>query len=159
MIILGIDPGSSRLGFGVIEDNNGQIKLLSYGTIENSEKENKNKLTRIANQLEELIKLWKPEKAGVEKIFFTKNQKTGIQVAEARGVIIHSLAKNNINIKEYRPQEIKNCLTGNIKADKKSVAKMVKYFLKIDALEGHDDASDALAIAITRSFDKDFFRN
>ncbi len=155
MIILGVDPGTSRIGYGIIKSEGNKLSLLDYGTIEPKEKEIKFKFLEINNSLEALIKLWKPEKAGIEKIFFTKNQKTGISVAEARGVIMHCLLKNGINTKEYRPQDIKMSVTGYGSADKTSVAKMVKTILKLDKLEGYDDSWDAIAISLTRAFDKD----
>ncbi|MST04406.1 MAG: crossover junction endodeoxyribonuclease RuvC [Candidatus Pacebacteria bacterium] len=155
MIIIGIDPGTSRIGYGIIKSESNKLSLLDYGTIEPKSKEIKFKFLEINDSLEALIKLWQPKKAGIERIFFTKNQKTGISVAEARGVIMHCLLKNGINTKEYRPQDIKQAVTGYGAADKISVAKMVKTILKIGDLKGYDDSWDALAISLTRAFDKD----
>ncbi|MDP3901713.1 MAG: crossover junction endodeoxyribonuclease RuvC [bacterium] len=146
MKILGIDPGTNRIGYGLINDR--PLKLIDYGVLEIKERSSK-KFLLLAEGLERLITDFKPDFAGVEKIYFAKNQKTAIEVAQARGIILYLLLKNKIAFAEYGPQEIKSAVTGYGLADKKAVAKLVAKLLQIDKLHGHDDASDALAIAIT----------
>ena len=147
MRILGIDPGTSRIGYGFIETNG--LKLIRYGVIEAKEKTLAEKIVNFSGQLEKLVGDLNPELAAIEKLYFAKNQKTAIDVAQARGVILSLLLKRNILIREYSPNEVKSNITGYGLADKKGVAKMVKAILKINELPGYDDASDALAIAIT----------
>lgn len=146
MKILGIDPGTSRIGFGCISDR--PLTLITYGTIEIKERSNK-KFLLLSEKLEKLIKKLRPNIAAIEKIYFVKNQKTAIEVAQARGIIMLSMLKNNIPVSEYGPQEVKQSVTNYGLADKKSVAKLVSKLLNISDFKGYDDSSDALAIAIT----------
>jgi len=146
MKILGIDPGTSRIGFGFISDQ--PLTLITYGTIEIKEKSNK-KFLLLSERMDELIEELRPNAAAIEKIYFVKNQKTAIEVAQARGIIMLSILKKGIPVSEYGPQEIKRSVTNYGLADKKSVAKLVGKLLNINDLKGYDDASDALAIAIT----------
>ncbi|MDE2001200.1 MAG: crossover junction endodeoxyribonuclease RuvC [Patescibacteria group bacterium] len=163
MIILGIDPGSTRIGYGVI-DAGRELRLIAYGVIEISRKKVRSDnpfgtsgndlaglLRKASTELAQLIATYHPEKAGIEKLYFAKNVKTGIEVAQARGVLIGELARHNLPIEEFTPSEIKSAVTGYGNADKKSVAKMVAKLLRIESVKGYDDASDALAVAITTS--------
>lgn len=147
MRILGIDPGTSRIGYGFIETDG--LKLISYGVIEAKEKTLAEKMVNLSGQLEKLVSDFTPELAAIEKVYFAKNQKTAIDVAQARGAILSLLLQKGISVKEYSPNEVKGNVTGYGLADKKAVAKMVKAILKVADLPGYDDASDALAIAIT----------
>jgi len=163
MIILGIDPGTTRIGFGVIsetsEPGKGKVlKLVDYGIIEGKSNEELSKsICENCKNLSKIIKKYKPDIAGIEKIFFSKNVKTGIAVAQNRGALILELAKANIKIKELSPSEIKSLVTGYGMADKKAVSKMASTILGIkDGLKGYDDASDAVAIAIATVFSKNF---
>lgn len=151
MKILGIDPGTSRIGYGLIEKGR-ELKLIKYGVIEVKAKKATDKLFEMAGKLSALIEKEKPDIAGVEKLFFAKNQKTALSVSEARGVIIYLLLKKNVEVREVMPREVKLAVTSYGFADKIAVARMVKKILKIDELKGHDDASDALAIAITAAY-------
>lgn len=146
MKILGIDPGTSRIGYGLINDR--PLKMIAYGVIETSEKTNKKFLT-LGEKVEKLIDELKPDAAAIEKIYFAKNQKTAIEVAQARGIMIFLLLKKRIPVAEYGPQEIKSAVTSYGLADKKAVARMVSKILNVEKLKGYDDASDALAVAIT----------
>lgn len=148
MRILGIDPGTSRIGFGVIETAGG-LRLLDYGVIEAKEKTLTEKIANFSKKFEKLIKDFTPELAAVEKLFFAKNQKTALAVAQARGILMASLVNQNIPIVEYGPTEVKLNVTGYGLADKAAVARMVKIILKVSDLTGYDDAIDAIAIAIT----------
>lgn len=158
MIILGIDPGTTRIGFGVISEENGKLKLIDYGVIEGRSKQEISVcVLENCQKLSKIIKKYKPEVAGIEKIFFAKNIKTGIDVAQSRGALILELAKAGIKIKELSPSEIKSSVTGYGLADKRSVSKVAAMILGIkDGLKGYDDASDAVAIAIATAFSKTF---
>lgn len=149
MKILGIDPGTSRIGFGLIEATGPNLELLTYGIIEAKDKTITGKITELSTQFRKLLLETTPDFAAVEKLFFAKNQKTALDVAQARGVILSLLLEKGIPLAEYAPNEVKIQVTGYGLADKQGVAKMVKTILKVSELPGHDDASDALAVAIT----------
>ena len=149
MTILGIDPGTTRVGYGVIRKNGLGLSFVSAGILSVSDKKNSGEaLFEIKKELDKVIKKFKPEAVAVEKLFFAQNQKTAIKVAEARGVIILSAAEAGLEIKEFSPNEMKSAITGHGFADKRAVLKMVKLILKEPGLKVIDDASDALALAI-----------
>lgn len=154
MKILGIDPGSSRTGFGLITDH--PLQLLKSGVIDLKEKDINKKIFYLASYYEELLTNLKPDLVAIEKIFFTKNTKTAIEVAQARGALVFLTLKNKIRLVEYGPMQVKQTITNYGLADKKAVAKMVAAVLKIDQLKGFDDISDAVAIAITAAHNKSY---
>lgn len=168
MIILGIDPGSTRIGYGAISlgrpaglAKNKKLSLIGYGTIEinpthktmyGAQRKGADKLIlEAAENLRKIIKKYKPSIIGVEKLYFMKNIKTGIEVAQTRGALILEIARHGIPVEEFSPSEIKLSVAGYGLADKKAVSKMAAVFLglKNQKLKGYDDASDALATAIT----------
>jgi len=152
LIILGIDPGYGLVGFGVIEREKGNIKMLDFGCITTSKDDNLSKRLEIISQcMHILIDKWKPDEMAIEKLFFNKNITTGIPVAQARGVIILAAQEKKIPIYQYTPQNIKMALTGMGKADKKQMQFMVKTILGLQEVPKPDDAADALAIAICHS--------
>lgn len=152
MIILGIDPGLGLVGFGIIEKNGGNIKVLDFGCISTSKDDKLSKrLEIISNCMKILIEKWKPDEMAIEKLFFNKNITTGIPVAQARGVILLSAQERGIPIYQYTPQNIKMALTGMGKADKKQMQFMVKTLLGLKEIPKPDDAADALAVAICHS--------
>lgn len=153
MRILGIDPGTSRIGFGVIETAGG-LRLLSCGTIEAKEKTLAEKINNFSGKFDKLIAETNPELAALEKLFFAKNQKTALAVAQARGVLMSMLLNKKIPIVEYGPTEVKLNITGYGLADKAAVAKMVENILKTKISGNYDDAIDAIAIAITAASHK-----
>ncbi|MBU0668369.1 crossover junction endodeoxyribonuclease RuvC [Patescibacteria group bacterium] len=149
MIILGIDPGTATTGFGVIKVENGDARLLDYGCIETSKNEQLAKrLNQIGKDLEEIIEMWHPDNIAIEELFFSKNVKTALHVAHARGAIMQKLSDHGYEINEYKPQQIKEAVSGYGKAEKKQVQKMVQLILKMNELPKPDDAADALATAI-----------
>ncbi len=149
MKILGIDPGSSRTGWGLIEKQGSHLKLLAAGAIEIKTKNPNQKLFYLAKDFQKLLQKTRPEAVVVEKLFFTKNIKTGIEVAQARGVIIAGILNFGADLLEYTPQQIKQAVTNYGGADKKAVAKMTALILGQPRLKVLDDTSDAIAIAIT----------
>jgi len=149
MIIIGIDPGTATTGFSILEVKNKKLKLLDFGYIHTTkELKNAERLNHIATDMEEILEKWKPDKAAVEKLFFNKNIKTGIQVAEARGVITQKCASKGMEIEEFGPSEIKSVVCGNGRADKKAVQKMVKLMMNLEKTPKPDDVADAIAVAI-----------
>ncbi len=149
MKILGIDPGTSRIGYGLIKDGS-ELKLIDCGVIEITEPDKK--ILILGKKYAKLLKKFQPDLVAIEKLFFAKNKKTALGVAQSRGVLILKSLEAKIPIAEYGPMEVKLATTGYGLSDKKAVATMVKIFLKADSLKGYDDASDALAIAIAASF-------
>ena len=152
MKILGLDPGMAIVGYGLIDIEKDYIKLLSSGSIQTSKVFTDSKrLLEIYNDLSFIVEKFQPDCASVEQLFFFKNQKTIIPVAEARGVILTVLEKYNIPTYSYTPMEVKQVLTGYGRADKKEVEQMVRLTLQADNLPKLDDTVDAIAIAICHS--------
>ncbi|OGJ49977.1 crossover junction endodeoxyribonuclease RuvC [Candidatus Peregrinibacteria bacterium RIFOXYB2_FULL_32_7] len=152
MIILGLDPGTATTGFGIIKKIDNEFEILDFGCIETKAKlPLEDRLLQISNDLESLIKKYKPDVAGIEEIFFTNNIKTAISVSHARGVLLYILKKHKVPIKHFTPTEIKSSITGYGKADKHQVQKMIQIILNLSEIPKPDDAADALAIAIASS--------
>lgn len=149
MKILGIDPGMAIVGYGLIEVDNSKPILKASGSIQtNKDLSDSKRLLEIYNDLSTVVNKYKPDCAAVENLFFFKNQKTVIPVAEARGVILTVLEQFNIPTFSYTPMEVKQVLTGYGRAEKKEVEQMVKIALDSDNLPKLDDTVDAIAIAI-----------
>ena len=152
MKILGIDPGMAIVGYGMIGVENNNIELITSGSIQTDKTLSDSKrLLEIYADLSQIVEKYKPDCASVEQLFFFKNQKTIIPVAEARGVILTVLEKFNIPTYSYTPMEVKQVLTGYGRADKKEVESMVKLSLNNQELPKLDDTIDAIAIAICHS--------
>ena len=150
MVIIGIDPGLARVGYGIIEVKRNEMNLLDCGIIE-TKKDHKEeyRLLEIFMDLKELINKWRPDYAAVEKFFFYKSSTT-ISVVQARGVIMMTLGSFNIPVSEYAPAQIKLTITGSGKATKKDILDSVMYSLKLEYPPKPDDSADALAIALTK---------
>ena len=150
--ILGIDPGTMRIGYGVISKKGSHLTALDYGVIE--PRAGNGRFKELAQKLDKLIKKYKPEVAAVEKIFFSKNKKTAIAVAEARGVILFILEQHGVKTLEFSPNEIKAAITGSGASDKKTVSQFTAFALGLKKISGYDDASDALAVAVRAAFER-----
>ena len=137
MRILGIDPGYAIVGFGVLEYNSGKFTVVDYGAITTS------------SDMTEIITTYKPDEMGIEKLFFNTNEKTAIDVAQARGVTLLPAIIRNIPIYEYTPLQVKCSIVGYGRAEKKQVQEMTKTMLHLKAIPKPDDTADAVAIAIT----------
>jgi crossover junction endodeoxyribonuclease RuvC len=148
MIALGIDPGTRRIGYGVVENKGNEARFIAAGICTIKSAEDADALVETKREIDALIKKHNPVIVAVEKLYFSKNQKTAIAVAQARGVILLAARENRIPIKEYAPNEVKLGVTGYGSADKKAVLKMVRLILGKKDLDVIDDASDALALAI-----------
>ncbi len=153
MRILGIDPGTGILGFGVIEvDTNQKPRLVDAGVIRTPVKEDDAvRLQTIFDELTDIITSSKPQQMAVEKLFFAQNVTTAMTVAQARGVVLLCGKQAGLEIFEYTPLQIKQALTGYGRADKKQIQEMVKIALGLKEVPKPDDCADALACAITHS--------
>ncbi len=152
MRILGIDPGTGILGFGIIEIVNRQPVMVDGGVIRTPVKEDDAvRLLTIYDELTEIIKQTKPDSMSVEKLFFARNVTTAMTVAQARGVVLLCGMQSDLSIHEYTPMQIKQAITGYGSADKKQMQEMVRVILKLKEVPKPDDAADALAAAITHS--------
>lgn len=152
MRVLGIDPGFGRLGIGIIDVEKGNEIYLYSECFETNPKDTfHTRLKLIGQKIDSLCKKWLPDVASVETLFFEKNQKTAMHVAEARGVIVYELLKNLVSVFEYSPLQVKMALTGFGKAEKSQVAFMVEKILHLETRTRIDDELDALALAITHS--------
>lgn len=150
MIILGIDPGTSIVGYAALNHiGGGSCSLVAAGSIEPTAKNNAAKLAEIRRELLTLIDIHSPGLLALEKIFFSKNIRTAMQVAEARGVILLTAHEKGIRVVEYTPSEVKTAVCGYGKADKQQVQRMIKLLLRMEKTPKRDDASDAIAIAFT----------
>ena len=146
---MGIDPGMALVGYGVIEIKNNQVILQTSGSIRtDKELSVPKRLAEIMGDVKQLIELYQPDVVSVEDLFFFKNQKTIIPVAQARGVILAVIESLNVPIYEYTPMQVKQVLTGYGRATKKEVEDMVKLVITNKELPKLDDTVDAIAIAI-----------
>lgn len=149
MRILGIDPGIATVGFGVIESDRGQQRMIQYGAITTQAGlPLATRLVQIGNDLEQLIGQFQPDELAIEELFFSKNITTGIAVAHGRGVVLYTAEKMQIPIYEYTPMQVKQAVVGYGLAEKKQVMDMTRRLLKLKSIPRPDDAADALAIAI-----------
>jgi len=150
--ILGIDPGYHRCGFAVIESSGRSVQLTGSGTIETKRGEALAvRLHALALELEQLLTEWQPDWLAVEEIYFTKNVKTAIGVAQARGVVLERSAAAGVPVAEYTPTTVKSQLTGSGQADKQQVAFMVARHVSLDGDKRLDDELDAIAVALCHS--------
>jgi crossover junction endodeoxyribonuclease RuvC len=148
--IIGIDPGYAIVGFGVVMKDGEKYSLIDYGTITTpAHTDMSERLKIIYDELNFLIKKYKPEVCGMEDLYFAANTKTAIKVGQARGVAILAMKNAGLDIFSYTPLQVKQALVGYGQADKDQVAKMVMSMLGLEKKPTPDDAADALAIAIT----------
>lgn len=151
--VIGIDPGFGRVGWGVIEKQNGDWVYVDHGCIETDTKfEFIDRLVQIHEQLTSIIEKYRPNYSGVEDLFFCNNVKTAIKVGQARGVILLTLKQAGLPIDEFTPLQVKQSLTGYGRAQKDQIQKLVQIHLKMKEKITQDDAADALAIALTCAY-------
>jgi len=149
MRILGIDPGTGILGFGIIDVSGSKFKLVDAGVIRTPVKEDDSvRLMTIYDELTDIIAQTKPTEMAVEKLFFAQNVTTAMTVAQARGVVLLAGMQAGLKLSEYTPQQIKQALTGYGRADKKQMQEMVRVILGLSEIPKPDDCADALAAAI-----------
>ncbi len=149
MKVLGIDPGTATTGYGLIRSEAGRVKAITYGTIVTpAQLEMPLRLYQIYRELQALLMEYKPDAVAVEEIFYNRNSKTVITVAQSRGVILMTAAAAGIPVAEYTPLQVKQAVVGYGAAEKKQVQLMVQKILGLQQLPRPDDAADALAVAI-----------
>lgn len=149
MVILGIDPGYAIIGYGVIRVQSGRYQPLEHGAVVTQAGEDFNRrLEVIYDSLTSVMEHWKPDAVSIEKLYFQNNQKTAIGVAEARGVILLAAQKQNLEVFEYTPLQVKMAVTGYGQAQKPQVMEMTRRLLCLKEVPKPDDTADALAMAI-----------
>ncbi|MDO5649281.1 MAG: crossover junction endodeoxyribonuclease RuvC [Gallicola sp.] len=162
MRILGIDPGIAIVGYGIVDIKGNSISMVEYGCITTSSKSNlPDRLFFIMNEMTDIINEFKPDEMAIEELFFNKNTKTAITVAQARGVEILAARQAGLEIYEYTPLQIKQGVVGYGRAEKQQVQEMVKILLNLSERPKPDDAADALAVGICHSLShrfKDLYR-
>lgn len=148
MITLGIDPGTARLGYGVV-DSAGEARALAYGVVESRRGvPMAERLVVLFEGVQALIAEHRPESLAVEQLFFARNVTNALSVGQARGVVLLAGARAGLTIAEYTPAEVKQAVTGYGKADKPQMQEMVRLILGLDRVPTPDDAADALAVAL-----------
>lgn len=150
MRILGLDPGTARTGYGIIDVVDGRFRVVAYGVISTEPGASAaRRLQALYQALNELLDAYRPDAAGMEELFFGRNITTAISVGQARGVLLLALANAGIPVGEYSPPKIKESITGYGKADKAQMQLMVRNLLDLEETPQPDDAADGLAVAIT----------
>lgn len=149
MRVLGIDPGSETLGWGVVKKDGNFYRLIDFGTVKSSPKERFSKrLLKIYDDLQEIIERFQPDVVSIEEAFYAVNVKVALKLGQVRGVVLLLAEKNGLEIAEYAPRLIKQTVVGYGNAEKHQVQEMVKILLKLPTIPQPHDAADALAIAI-----------
>ena len=150
MLVLSVDPGYERLGIAIIEKSDGKEELI-YSDCLRTDKELSyaDRLFEISSEIENLINKYEPSIFASESLFFAKNQKTAIDVAGVRGVLLHTAKQHGLQVFEYTPLQIKIAVTGFGRSDKKQVTEMVKRLIKIEKQIKLDDEYDAIAVGLT----------
>ncbi len=149
MVILGIDPGTATIGYGLIESTRFEAQYRECGVMLTSKGlPLSDRLVEIGKDIENLLKETKPDLCVVEELFFFRNVTNAMSVAHARGIILYQIAQANIKLLELTPLQMKKAVTGMGQASKKQVGMMIKNLLKLDAIPQPDDAADALGLAL-----------
>jgi crossover junction endodeoxyribonuclease RuvC len=149
VIVLGIDPGTARLGYGLVERQGSALTMLDYGCLETiNDRPLAQRLLIIHEGIDDLIRTYRPEAVGVERLFFNKNVQTAMAVGQARGVVLLVAAQHGLPVLEYGPHEVKLAVTGYGRAPKEQVQRMVQLVLSMEQIPRPDDAADALAVAV-----------
>ena len=149
MVIFGIDPGYAIVGCGVVRYERNNFSLMGYGAVTTDKDMPFNqRLKKIYDDITELLQRFKPDAVSIERLYFNTNQKTAIDVAQARGVIVLAVQQTGVPIFEYTPLQVKQSIVGYGRAEKQQVQEMTRMFLHLDKIPKPDDAADALALAI-----------
>jgi len=149
MIILGIDPGTATTGYGILQRENGKLKMIDNGCVlTGKDLEMPQRLDILGREIRKIIDKFSPEIMAIEELFYFKNKKTVISVGQARGVAVFVGENAGVEVHEYTPLQVKQAVTGYGRAEKKQVQLMVKSILKLKDIPKPDDAADALAVAI-----------
>ena len=159
LIILGIDPGTASLGYGLIEAQKNDLRLVAFGCLKTGKDLAASlRLRFLFRELTKLIKKHKPDSLATEQLFFFKNMKTAIRVSQSQGIVMLAGANFDIPVLEYTPLQVKQAVTGYGLAQKQQVQKMVKVILRLEEIPKPDDAADALAVAICNAHCQKFLK-
>jgi crossover junction endodeoxyribonuclease RuvC len=150
VIVVGIDPGLARVGYGVLQKTGNKTDYIAHGciTTDGATTRHELRLQKIYDEITDLLKIQEPEYAAIEKLFFTKNITSAMGVSEVRGVILLACAELAVPVYEYTPNQVKQAVTGSGRADKNQVQEMIKRLLHLDEIPTPDDAADGLSIAL-----------
>lgn len=149
MRILGVDPGTSLIGYGIIDFDGKNWQAVDFGDLKTGINiKNADRVLEVFDFFEKLIKKFQPDKVAIEALFFFKNAKTVIKVGEIKGVLMLAAAKNGVEVAEFTPLQVKQAVSGYGRADKKQIQRMVKIILGLETEPEPDDTADALALAI-----------
>jgi crossover junction endodeoxyribonuclease RuvC len=149
MMVIGIDPGLARVGYGVIEVRNRNPGPVCYGCIESGKDQPASaRLLHIYSEVAAILEKYPPAHIAMEKLFFSKNITSAMNVSEARGVILLLAEQRNIPVTEYTPNQVKQAITGSGRADKRQMQEMIMRLLRLEEIPKPDDAADALSIAL-----------
>ncbi len=155
MKILGIDPGTALVGWGIIETVGADPKPVAYGHISTpAGTELPDRLIRIAEELDAIIRAHRPDEAAVEELFFSNNAKTAMSVGQARGAIVLTARRHGLPVAGYTPNQVKQSLTSYGRADKQQMQMMIKSILRLPDIPKPDDTADALAVAVCHAFSR-----
>ena len=153
MRTLGIDPGTAIMGWGVVDEEGGALRMVDYGALTTpAGMPAQERLVQLYDGLQKLLREYQPDAAAIEELFFGKNVNTAITVGQARGVALLALAQTGVPIHEYKPTAVKQAVSGYGGADKKQMQEMVRLTLRLPQIPKPDDAADALAIAICHAY-------
>jgi crossover junction endodeoxyribonuclease RuvC len=159
-VILGIDPGTTVLGYGIIHVHNNKLSMLTFGIVQLSKLSNQpDKLKRILERINGLIQEFKPDEMAIEAPFFGKNVQSMLKLGRAQGVAIASCLQHNIPYEEYSPRRIKQSITGSGSASKEQVAAMLQKLLNFEEIPKYLDATDGLAVAVCHYYSKGIGEN
>ena len=148
MRVIGIDPGLTRLGYGIVDQEGGRLTAVAHGTLRGEGSDAGEKLVALRDRLDAIISTHRPDTAAMERLFVNRNRRTATHVGRASGVALMALSARSLAVTEYGPMEVKMSLTGYGNAGKEQVAFMVKRLLRLAEDPDTPDAADALAVAI-----------
>ena len=149
MIVLGIDPGTASLGYGIVDRTGGRLRSVDYGCLTTGpDTPLPERLLAIQDGLAELLELHQPSVMAVERLFFSRNVQTAFAVGQARGAVLVAAARAGVPVREATPSEVKVAVSGDGRADKEQIGRMVQLVLGLERVPTPDDAADALAVAI-----------
>ena len=150
VIVMGIDPGLARVGYGYLRKTGNVTGHVTHGCIvtDGTKSSHEARLYQIYHEITDLLATHRPRDAAIEKLFFTKNITSAMGVSEVRGIILLACAEMALSVYEYTPNEVKQAVTGSGRADKKQVQEMIKRLLHLDEIPRPDDAADGLSIAL-----------
>ncbi|MEN9936529.1 MAG: hypothetical protein RLZZ387_3108 [Chloroflexota bacterium] len=153
MRTIGIDPGTARMGWGIVDESAGTLSLVACDVLTTpAGQPQPERLMRLYDELRQLVREYQPDSAAIEELFFGKNVNTAITVGQARGVALLALAQAGLEVHEYKPTQVKQAVAGYGGADKKQMQEMVRLTLNLNKVPKPDDAADAVAIAICHSY-------